>query len=182
MGGWVRLGVGLVWTAGGLLGLAGAASAQTPGNERRPVTPSSELGRDNLSRVAASAVDIKAVLAKDTGLMVELKRWVAKEATSHGQIIGEIELSDEAIYDRLQSDVVFRSVATQQLQRYGYLVPQVNPDSAAGKEQELVSKERAKWVAQTQEEDLAAARQRNLRKMQRTDYCDPRSETNCNPE
>jgi hypothetical protein len=114
--------------------------------------------------------------------MVELKRWVAKEATTHGQIISEVELSDEAIYDRLQSDVQFRSVATQLVQRYGYMVPQVNPDSAAGKEQELVAKERAKWVAQAQEQDLAAARQRNTRRMQRTDYCDPRSEANCNTE
>jgi polysaccharide export outer membrane protein len=168
----------LACAAGGLLWGA-AARAQ----ERRPAAlPNSELGRDNLSRVAASAADIKTVLVKDTGLMVELKRWVAKEATTHGQIISEVELSDEAIYDRLQSDVQFRSVATQLVQRYGYLVPQVNPDSAAGKEQELVAKERAKWMAQAQEQDLAAARQRNTRRMQRTDYCDPRSEANCNTE
>ena len=99
--------------------------------------PTSELGRDNLSRVAASAADIKTILVKDTGLMVELKRWVARDATSPGADHQRIDLTDDAIFDRLQSDVQFRSIATQLVQRYGYLVPQLNPDSAAGKEQEI---------------------------------------------
>ncbi len=60
----------------------------------------SELGRENLSRAAASATDIKAVLIKDAGLMVELKRWIAKDATGHGQIIGDSDLTDEAIFDQ----------------------------------------------------------------------------------
>ena len=84
---------------------------------------------------------------------MELKRWVAKDATSHGQIISDTDLSDETIFDRLQSDVQFRSVATQLVQRYGYLVPQVNPDSAAGKEQELLAKERVKLIAQSEQEE-----------------------------
>jgi len=38
-------------------------------------------------RVAASATQIRSVLVKDEGLMVELKRWVAKEATDNGQVV-----------------------------------------------------------------------------------------------
>ncbi len=49
----------------------------------------------NLSRVAASAAEIKAVLVKDAGLMVELKHWVAKDATDHGQIVGDSDLTNE---------------------------------------------------------------------------------------
>jgi hypothetical protein len=45
----------------------------------------SDLALQNLSRVAASAAEIKAVLFKDAGLMVELKHWVARDATDHGQ-------------------------------------------------------------------------------------------------
>src|ERR1700687_2558244 len=86
----------------------------------------SELGRENLSRAAASATDIKSVLIKDAGLMVELKRWVAKDATGHGQIISDSDLTDEAIFDRLDMDVQFRAVATLLVQRYGYLVPKLN--------------------------------------------------------
>ena len=113
--------------------------AQEREDRQRPAIPSSELGRENLSRVAASPADIKTILVKDTGLMVELKRWVAKDATSQGQIISEADLTDDAIFDRLQADVQFRSIATLLLQRYGYLVPQVNPDSAAAKEHDLLA-------------------------------------------
>jgi protein involved in polysaccharide export with SLBB domain len=140
-----------------------AIRAQEGQDRRRPVMPTSELGRENLSRVAASAADIKTILVKDTGLMVELKRWVAKDATSQGQIISESDLTDDAIFDRLQADVQFRSIATQLVQRYGYLEPQLNPDSAAGKEQELLVKERVKWIAQNEEEE-AQARSRQQRK------------------
>src|SRR5882762_11784235 len=47
----------------------------------------SELAEDNYSRVAASSAQIREVLLMDTGLLVELKRWVAKEATDNGQIV-----------------------------------------------------------------------------------------------
>ncbi len=164
-----------------ILGVSLLCCVASWGQEKRPTPmPNSELGRENLSRVAASAADIKTILAKDTGLMVELKRWVAKDATTHGQIISEADLTDDAIFDRLQSDVQFRSVATMLVQRYGYLVPQVNPDSAAGKEQELLVKERAKWIAQNEEEELAAARQqRNARDLRNAGYCDPQADAQC---
>src|ERR1700724_558808 len=149
-----------------------AVRAQEGQGRQRPVMPSSELGRENLSRVAASAAEIKTILVKDTGLMVELKRWVAKDATAQGQIISESDLTDDAIFDRLQSDVQFRSIATQLVQRYGYLVPQLNPDSAAGKEQELLVKERAKLIAQNeQEEEQERTRLRRARNSQNTVSC-----------
>src|SRR5258706_213638 len=144
------------------------------------VVQSSELGRENLSRVAASAADIKAVLLKDTGLLVELKRWVAKDATGHGQIISDGDLTDDAIFDRLETDTQFRSVATLLVQRYGYLVPTLNPESQAAKEHELLVKERTKWLAQVEEEELAADRQKRNRKVQNANMCDPQSRAGCN--
>src|SRR5262249_37328832 len=162
----------------GLLGaLLPVAAAQSPDRRPNPML-SSDLSRENLSRVAASAQEIKTILVKDPGLMVELKRWVAREATNQGQIITDVQLSDEAIYDRLQSDVTFRSVATTMVQRYGYLVPQVNPDSAVGKEQELLAKERAKWLAQAQEQQAQQSRQREER-LQRSQYCGQQNDTEC---
>jgi protein involved in polysaccharide export with SLBB domain len=156
----------------GLSFLCGPAVRAQDGQDRqRQVLPSSELGRENLSRVAASAAEIKTILVKDIGLMVELKRWVAKDATSQGQIIGEADLTDDAIFDRLQADVQFRSIATQLVQRYGYLVPQLNPDSSAGKEQELVVRERARLIAQSQQEEEQERRQRRTRKVQNTNGC-----------
>jgi len=33
---------------------------------------------------------------------VELKRWVAKEATDNGQIVEDSSLTDQTIFDRLE--------------------------------------------------------------------------------
>src|SRR5258706_15665319 len=142
--------------------------------------PSSELARQNLSRVAASAADIKAVLLRDTGLLVELKRWIAKDATGHGQIISDADLTDDAVFDRLEIDTEFRSVATILVQKYGDLVPTLNPESQAAKEHELLVKERTKWLAQAQEEELAAARQKRNRQVQNASAGDPQSDRGCN--
>ena len=117
----------------------------------------SELAKENDDRVAASAAQIQTILVRDPGLLVELKRLIAKEATENGQIVGDPELTDTAIFDRLTRDVTFRSRATRLLQRYGYLLPTVNPDSEAGKQQELLLKERTHRLAQIEEAEGAGS-------------------------
>ncbi len=101
-----------------------------------------------MERVAASVGQLVAILHKDAGLMVELKHWIAKDATDHGQLISDSDLTDEAIFDRLENDVAFRSVTTTLVQKYGYLQPAVNPESPLAKEQTLLMQERVKWIAQ----------------------------------
>src|SRR5579863_7003089 len=156
-----------IFALAAVLAVASTARSQEDPARQKQVSQASELGRDNLSRVAASAADIKTVLVKDAGLMVEVKRWVARDATAQGQIISETDLTDDAIFDRLQSDVQFRSIATQIVQRYGYLIPQLNPDSAAGKEQEILIRERAKLIAQKEgEEEQERSRLRRARASQ----------------
>ena len=141
--------------------------------ERQPgPVASSELGRENLSRVAASAGELKLVLLKDAGLLVELKRWTAKDATDHGQIVSDTDLTNDAIFRRLEEDVQFRSIATQLLQRYGYLVPRLNPDSEPGRERALLTFERAKWLAQHMEEGRTRAGARNEQGLETARDCD----------
>jgi protein involved in polysaccharide export with SLBB domain len=142
------------------------------------------FAEENLGRVAASATQIRAVLVKDEGLLVELKRWVAKEATDNGQVVEDSMLTDQAIFDRLDRDVVFRSIATRLLQRYGYLMPTPNPDSDYAKENELVLKERARRLVQIEaQEDTDALRpQRNNGDLERTATCDPRRDEDCQPQ
>src|SRR5579864_2047934 len=146
----------------------------------------SELAKDNYSRVAASAVQIRVVLSRDAGLLVELKHWIATEATNNGQIVEDADLTDEAIFERLNHDVVFRSVATRLLQRYGYLLPATNPESDLAKQQDLILKERARrFVALEGQEDAEAMRpQKNEQpEVERTSDCDPRQDDACeNPE
>src|ERR1700691_1622427 len=123
------------WLLSGVCFFFPVANAQTQSPAQ---LPSSDLGRENLSRVAASTSELKTVLLKDTGLMVEVKRWVAQDATHHGQVISDSDLTNDAIFQRLESDSQFRAIATKIVQRYGYLLPIVNPDSEAGKERELL--------------------------------------------
>ena len=159
-----------------LLFLVGVAHAQ---DNQIPPLQTSELGRENLSRAAATATEIKAVLLKDTGLLVELKRWVARQATSHGQILSDSDLTDDAMFDRLETDVQFRSVATLLVQKYGYLVPKLNPESETAKEHELLIQERIKWLAQAQEQERATASQKRMAELEKTRACETQSDERC---
>gem|GEM_PF-224794 len=170
----------LALAAFGALGTSAVAQqASQTAQPQKPEGVAAELGRTNLDRVGASPEEIKAVLAQDPGLMVELKRWVAQDATSHGQIIGDEDLSDAAIDSRLDTDTAFRSVATRLLQRYGYLVPKVNPDSEAGKEQNLLIQERVKWITQAEEQARAEAQQREHESFVKTMPCSAQYQQNC---
>ena len=173
-----------VWAAALIvasLGCEDLKAQTTDQNSKRPLTVSSELAHENMSRVGASAADIKAVLTGDPGLMVELKRWIAKDATDHGQIVSDSDLSNEAVFERLESDAQFRSAATTLLQRYGYLMPRLNPSSELGREHDLVVQERAKWIAQNEEEELAQARQRARNPQPLETSCESQAPASCNP-
>ena len=148
-------------------------------NVRPAPVANSDLGRENQSRVAAAAAEIKVVLLKDPGLMVELKRWVAKDATDHGQVISDQDMTDDAIFGRLSADVQFRAIATLLVQRYGYLVPKLNPDSDAGKEHELLIQERVKWAAQHAEEGRAKAHAETEQALEKARACENRDEQLC---
>src|SRR5260370_12820124 len=77
-------------------------------SQQQARVPGSELSRDNFNQVAASVAQIKTVLAEDPGMVVELKRWIAKDATDQGQIVSESDLTADAIFERLQPDVRVR--------------------------------------------------------------------------
>ena len=157
---------------------------QNAKTESRKYSPTSELTKGNLSRVAASAGQIRQVLVRDIGLMVELKRWVARDAADNGQVVEDSSLTDEAILERLERDVEFRSYATLLLQRYGYLTPTLNPESDLGKQQELLLQARARRMAQAEAQEQAASMQPqfNASSKQRDAECDPRQDDRCAAE
>jgi hypothetical protein len=122
----------------------GTKTSAQESRDQNGSVPSSELAADNLDRVGASEGQITAVLNANPGLLVELKRWVAKDAADRGQIVEDSDLSDAAIFARLTQEQKFRAVATRLLQSYGYLVPKVNPDSEMGREQAALTQERVR--------------------------------------
>jgi polysaccharide biosynthesis/export protein len=152
------------------------------GTSPRRSSEPSDLVKENLDRVGASASQIRVVLLKEPGILVELKRWVAKDAADSGQIVEDSALSDQGIFERLDQDLAFRSAATRLVQRYGYLLPSINPDSDAAKQQDLVLKERARRLVQIEaQEDAQASQppQPDQQKLERTAACDSQLDSNC---
>ena len=174
--------------AGFLAVSASASAAQPTAQERYPASqrqPVSALDKENASRVAAAPEQIRQVLVKDPGLLVELKYMIAKEVSSNGQIVEDSDLTDQAIFERLTDDVVFRATATRLLMRYGYLLPAVNPDSEMGKQQELIMKERARRMVQIEaQEDNESLKPKSSGSssplVQTSGGCDPKSAADCN--
>jgi polysaccharide export outer membrane protein len=174
------------------LAICGFASAQTlpqqgvsqPAATVRQRQPN--LDQEKTSRVAAPAEQIRAVLTKDPGLLVELERVVETEAIAKGQLVEDSDLTKEAIFERLDEDAAFRATATRLLQRYGYLLPTVNPDSEVGKEQDFVLKERARRLVQIEaQEDTESMQPRKPENeppsltSAANENCTARNSTNC---
>lgn len=158
-----------LYAALAIAGFHPSVLAQT--SQQRPVMAQSELARQNMSRVAASVGQLAVIFHRDPGLMMELKRWIAKDATEHGQLISDEDLTEEAILDRLQNDTVFRAVATNLVQKYGFLKPTLNPESPMAQEQQLLIRERAKYIAQ--DEQLTRNRSRQQQGAAQAQMCDP---------
>ena len=64
----------------------------------------SDVVTENLKRVAASAEQILEILNPNTGLMAELKRWIAQDAGESGQVLEESDLNDSALAQRVNQD------------------------------------------------------------------------------
>ncbi len=131
---------------------AGEVRAETAGEVRETIP----LAEQNFALVAASTDQIRQVLIQEPALMVELKRLLARRATEVGQLLSEEDLTDQAVYERLDSDTRFRSEATRLLQRYGYLLPNINPKSDLAQERDVLLKERALQLARIEEEQRTA--------------------------
>jgi protein involved in polysaccharide export with SLBB domain len=155
----------IVFCFAALLAASAAQAHESPGQQpdeikKRPA-PSTEMEAqkkneqaprgsgivaDNLDRVAATANQILEIVNGDAGLMVELKRVLAEDAGESGQILEESDLSESAVTQRLVEDLRSRVLATRLLQKYGYLLPKVNPNSDAAAEHDLAIRARAQQL------------------------------------
>lgn len=162
-------GLAALYAALAISGSSSGLFAQT--SQQRTVMAQSELARQNMSHVAASVGQLAVIFHRDPGLMVELKRWIAKDATDHGQLISDDDLTEEAILDRLQNDTVFRAVATSLVQKYGFLKPTLNPESPQAQEQQFLIRERARYIAQ--DEEMSRNRSRQQQGASQAQLCDP---------
>lgn len=147
-------------------------------SDARRSPQASDLTNENYEHLAAEPRQIQEVLLKDTGLLVELKRLAIKEATDNGQIVEDSALTDQAIFDRLEQDIKFRSLATRLVQRYGYLLPTFNPDSELAKQRDLILKERARRQIQVEAQEDAEidSEIKKAKEVENSENCDPGKE------
>src|SRR5271155_5305492 len=143
----------------------------------RAVRPSPDFAVDNLDRVAATAEQILEFLRKDAGLMVEFKRLLAQDAGAAGQLLDETDLTDAPVTERLNEDLRARVLATRLLQRYGYLLPKVNPDSDLAAEHNLLLQDRAYAIAHAAERN--AEPRMMLPPVTQTSVCDQERSSDC---
>ena len=169
----------LYLAAGIALSLFSLGTAANGQDQQHAPLQNSDLARRNMNQVAASAGELKVALLKDTVLMVALKQWIAQDATDHGQVISESDLTNDAIFSRLEDDVQLRSVATRMLQSYGYLVPSVNPDSELGRQQALLLQERVRWITQEEEEARQQQHAEVQQKLAQARSCAQGDQTSC---
>jgi protein involved in polysaccharide export with SLBB domain len=129
-----------------------APSAEMDAQKKNEQAPrGSGIVADNLDRVAATANQILEIVNGDAGLMVELKRVLAEDAGESGQILEESDLSESAVTQRLVEDLRSRVLATRLLQKYGYLLPKVNPNSDAAAEHNVLLRARAQQLERAAE-------------------------------
>jgi hypothetical protein len=175
----------------------GEARAQQPGQEKngpreqpqgepagprgtpRTVREGRGLAADNLERVAAAAEQILEILNRDAGLMVEFKRMIAQDASAIGQLLEESDLTDSALTARINEDLRTRVLATRLLQKYGYLLPKINPESELGQEQKLVLQERAQQLARASERGYEG---REPPAAGMNAACDPEQQSGCDAQ
>lgn len=160
-------------------GLTGAARTQESHvAARTPAAPPADIIKDNLDRAAATPEQILEDLNKDSGLMLEFKQVLARDAGINGQILEEADLSETAIAERLHVDPHSRILATALLRRYGYLVPRINPDSDLAAEHALALRERAQEIERAGERRSASA---GPPQVEHTSSCDQQSSSTCAP-
>ncbi len=157
-------------------GIQPLASTPTGWSPSLHLGSANPLATLNLDQVAASTSQIRTVLSENPGLMVELKRLLALQATERGQLLTADDLTDQAVYDKLDSDLKFRSACTRLLQRYGYLMPTINPKSEMGQERQFLIQERALQLAHLEQQESTMAAQPPA---QMANLCDPRTDPNC---
>jgi hypothetical protein len=145
----------------------------------RTAREAGDLTADNLDRVAATAEQILGTLERDAGLMVEFQRMLAQYASASGQLLEESDLTESAVAERLREDLRTRVLATRLLQRYGYLVPKINPDSDLAQEQKLFLQERAQQLVRARERSEA---RQELSPGELTAACDVRQQTDCDAQ
>jgi hypothetical protein len=71
--------------------------------------------------VSLSAEKLIALLQKETGLLLEVKKFLVRKAFEQGRILEPRDLTDEALFRLLREDETIRVLATQEVLKRRYI-------------------------------------------------------------
>jgi len=73
--------------------------------------------------VSLSAATITEILRREPGLLLEVKRLLVRKAYEQGRLLDPADLTDDALFQLLREDDNTRVLATQEIEKRGYVRP-----------------------------------------------------------
>jgi protein involved in polysaccharide export with SLBB domain len=101
--------------------LAAAQDSPVYGRTRAFDESRSQAERQAEQTVSLSAEKLIVLLQKETGLLLEVKKLLVREAFEQGRILESRDLSDEALFRLLREDENIRVLATQEVSKRQYI-------------------------------------------------------------
>src|ERR1700734_2838919 len=91
-------------------------------NRTRAIDEShSQAARQAEQDVSLSAEKLIALLQRETGLLLEVKKLLVRKAFEQGRILDPQDLTDEALFRLLRQDETIRVLATQEVSKRLYI-------------------------------------------------------------
>ncbi len=108
--------------------LAAAQASAVYGRTRAIDESRSQAERQAEQTVSLSAEKLIALLQKETGLLLEVKKLLVRKAFEQGRILESRDLTDEALFRLLREDENVRVLATQEVSERRYIRALPNPE------------------------------------------------------
>ena len=129
-----RSGIGLGFGAVALFLAATAFGQQNIGFYERSGAadlPDSRAEREAERLVSLSPEVIISLLRKETGLLLQVKKAIVRQAYNQGQMLNPDELTDDNVFSKIREDDNVRVLATREIEERGYIRAKPNRDELA---------------------------------------------------
>ena len=141
-------------------GLVSASSAQRTAYSDRNASLDSANSRAEQEAeqlVALSADQIIAILQKEPGLLLQVKKMLVRKAFEQGRLLDPQDLTDEALFRLLNKDHTIRVLATREIEDREYIRVKPTQEELARQQQQMNAAHAAAESAQ-QEGDMKAGK------------------------
>lgn len=116
---------------------------------------------DREPKISLSAATIIDLLRREPGLLLEVKRELVRKAYEQGRVLDPADLTDEALFRLLREDDNVRVLATEEIERRGYVHAKPTPrEIENGKVERLPDRVAGKDLSSGKEASASSAEER----------------------